>query len=165
MWRRVDSQVDSNVSEKQTAPSFSYKYGIIIHVIIIIIIVTTVRFSNLPITFYVSHIWRVFKHMNKLMSYSSEKWNLNARYSWHKIAELQNCFEHVLRMQTYRIPRKIFKYHPKGRSDRGRPPMRWINCLTWRSEQAKRLKPCRWWWWWWWYVHWSLHAVQYSFTR
>jgi hypothetical protein len=45
-----------------------------------------------------------------------------------KIREYQqNYFEHILRMPTYRIPRKIFNYHPKGRRDRGRPPMRWID--------------------------------------
>jgi hypothetical protein len=45
-----------------------------------------------------------------------------------KIKEYQqNYFEHILRMPTYRIPRKIFNYHPKGRRDTGRPPMRWMD--------------------------------------
>jgi hypothetical protein len=39
----------------------------------------------------------------------------------------QNYFEHILTITTYRIPRKIFKYHPKGRRDKGRPPMRWMD--------------------------------------
>jgi hypothetical protein len=39
----------------------------------------------------------------------------------------QNYFEHILRMPTYRIPWKIFNYHPKGRRDQGRPPMRWMD--------------------------------------
>jgi hypothetical protein len=44
-----------------------------------------------------------------------------------KIREYQqNYFEHILRMPTYRMPRKIFNYHPKGRRDSGRPPMRWM---------------------------------------
>jgi hypothetical protein len=38
----------------------------------------------------------------------------------------QNYFEHILRMSTYRIPRKVFNYHPKGGKDRGRPLMRWV---------------------------------------
>jgi hypothetical protein len=46
----------------------------------------------------------------------------------NKIKEYQqNYFEHILRMPTYRIPWKIFNYHPKGRRDRGRPPMRWLD--------------------------------------
>jgi hypothetical protein len=45
-----------------------------------------------------------------------------------KIKEYQyNYFEHILRMNPYRIPLKIFKYHPKGRRDRGRPQMRWMD--------------------------------------
>jgi hypothetical protein len=45
-----------------------------------------------------------------------------------KIREYQqNYFEHILRMPTYRIPRKIFNYHLKGRRDKGRPPMRWMD--------------------------------------
>jgi hypothetical protein len=45
-----------------------------------------------------------------------------------KIREYQqNYFEHILRMSTYRIPQKILNYHPKGRGDRGRPPMRWMD--------------------------------------
>jgi hypothetical protein len=45
-----------------------------------------------------------------------------------KIREYQqNYFEHILSMPTYRIPRKIFNYHLKGRRDRGRPPMRWMD--------------------------------------
>jgi hypothetical protein len=45
-----------------------------------------------------------------------------------KIREYQqNYFEHILRMSTYRIPLNIFNYHPKGRRDRCRPQMRWIN--------------------------------------
>jgi hypothetical protein len=39
----------------------------------------------------------------------------------------QNYFEHILRLPTYRIPRKMFKYHTKGRRDRSRPPMRWMD--------------------------------------
>jgi hypothetical protein len=35
-----------------------------------------------------------------------------------KIREYQqNYFEHILRMPTYCIPRKIFNYHPKGRRE------------------------------------------------
>jgi hypothetical protein len=46
----------------------------------------------------------------------------------YKIREYQqNYFEYILRMPTYRIPRKIFNYHPKGRRDTGRPPMRWMD--------------------------------------
>jgi hypothetical protein len=45
-----------------------------------------------------------------------------------KIREYQqNNLEHILRMPTYRIPRKIFSYQPKGRRYIGRPPMRWID--------------------------------------
>jgi hypothetical protein len=45
-----------------------------------------------------------------------------------KIREYQqNYFEHILRMPTYRIPQKILNYHPEGRGDRGRPPMRWMD--------------------------------------
>jgi hypothetical protein len=45
-----------------------------------------------------------------------------------KIREYQqNYFEHILIMPTYLIPRKIFIYHPKGRRDRGRLPMRWMD--------------------------------------
>jgi hypothetical protein len=29
----------------------------------------------------------------------------------------QNYFEHILRIPSYQIPRKIFNYHPKGRRD------------------------------------------------
>jgi hypothetical protein len=48
-----------------------------------------------------------------------------------KIKEYQhNYFEDILRMPTYLIPRKIFNYHPKGRRDKGRPPMRWIDQFT-----------------------------------
>jgi hypothetical protein len=39
----------------------------------------------------------------------------------------QNYFEHILRMPTYQIPRKIFNYHPKRGRGSGRPPMRWID--------------------------------------
>jgi hypothetical protein len=45
-----------------------------------------------------------------------------------KIKEYQqNCFEHILRIPSYQIPRKIFNYHPKGRRDCGRPPIRWMD--------------------------------------
>jgi hypothetical protein len=45
-----------------------------------------------------------------------------------KIREYQqNYFEYILRMPTYPIPRKIIKHHTKGRRDRGRPPMRWMD--------------------------------------
>jgi hypothetical protein len=39
----------------------------------------------------------------------------------------QNYFEHILRMPTYLIRRKIFNYHPKGIRDRGRPQIRWMD--------------------------------------
>jgi hypothetical protein len=39
----------------------------------------------------------------------------------------QNYFENILRVPTYRIPRKIFNYHPNGRRDRDEPPMRWMD--------------------------------------
>jgi hypothetical protein len=55
----------------------------------------------------------------------------------------QNYFERILRMPTYGISRKVFNYHPKGRRDRGRTQMRWINRLTERSEQANTPKPCK----------------------
>jgi hypothetical protein len=45
-----------------------------------------------------------------------------------KIREYQpNYFEHILRMLTYQIPWKVFSYHPKGRTDGGRPPISWID--------------------------------------
>jgi hypothetical protein len=34
-----------------------------------------------------------------------------------------NYFKHILRMPTYRIPRKIFNYHPNGTRYRSRLPM------------------------------------------
>jgi hypothetical protein len=33
----------------------------------------------------------------------------------------QNYLEYILRIQTTRIPRKPFEYHPKGGTERGRP--------------------------------------------
>jgi hypothetical protein len=66
---------------------------------------------------------------------TDEKRNTEIRQNLKKIFNLgekirecqQNYFERILRMPTYRIPRKIFNYHPKGRRDRGRPPMRWMD--------------------------------------
>jgi hypothetical protein len=56
----------------------------------------------------------------------------------------QNYFEHILRMPTYRIPRKIFSYRPKGRRDKSTTDeMDGPICPTGRSEQAKRPKVCR----------------------
>jgi hypothetical protein len=48
-----------------------------------------------------------------------------------KIKEYQqNYFEYTSRMPTYGIPWKIVRYHPKGRRDSGRPPMRWKDQVT-----------------------------------
>jgi hypothetical protein len=45
-----------------------------------------------------------------------------------KIREYQqNYFELIQRMPTYRTPRNIFNYYPKGRRDRDRPQMRWMD--------------------------------------
>jgi hypothetical protein len=49
----------------------------------------------------------------------------------NKINECQqNYYEHILRMPTDLIPLRLFDYDPKGR-------------LTWGSEWAGRLNPCR----------------------
>jgi hypothetical protein len=56
------------------------------------------------------------------------RYNLNTFNLVQKLREYQqNYFKHILRMPTYRIPQKIFNYHPKGRRDRGRPTMRWMD--------------------------------------
>jgi hypothetical protein len=56
------------------------------------------------------------------------KQNFNIFSLGEKIREYQqNYFEHILRMPTHRIPRKMFNYHPKGRRYRDPPPMRWMD--------------------------------------
>jgi hypothetical protein len=52
----------------------------------------------------------------------------------------QNYFEHILRMPTYLICMKMFNYHPKGRRDRGRPQMRWMDP---GDRNRPMPKPCR----------------------
>jgi hypothetical protein len=43
-----------------------------------------------------------------------------------KVKEYQHSYlQHILRMPTYRIPRKLFDYRPTGRRGRGRPLNRW----------------------------------------
>lgn len=46
----------------------------------------------------------------------------------HKITEYQNKWKnHVERMGDDRLPKKLMNYRPRGRRDRGRPMLRWID--------------------------------------
>jgi hypothetical protein len=40
-------------------------------------------------------------------------------------------------MPTYQMPLKIFNYHLKGRRDRGRPPMRWMDQFAYPGYQNR----------------------------
>jgi hypothetical protein len=66
---------------------------------------------------------RIYKKINTDMRQNLKVFNLGEKIKEYQ----QNYFEHILRMPTYRIPGKIFNYHPKGGRDRCRPPMRWMD--------------------------------------
>jgi hypothetical protein len=101
-----------------------------------------------PAVFYGSECWTLTKQQLQQIEFSEIRFlrsmagyrrrdkKRNTDFRQHvkvfspgeKVNEYQhNYFEHILRMPTYRIPRNIFNYHLKGRRDKDRPPMRWID--------------------------------------
>jgi hypothetical protein len=70
---------------------------------------------------------RLLQYVKPLLAfYSVMRQELNISNPAEKVKEYQqNYVEHILRMPTYRIPRKLFDCHRKGRRERGQRPKIW----------------------------------------
>jgi hypothetical protein len=68
----------------------------------------------------VSGYKRIDKKRNRNITKEINVFNLEEIKEYNR-----NYLQCILRIVSYRIPWKLYHYHPKGRSEKGQPPKGW----------------------------------------